>query len=226
MSTPTSSTNRRRLRLMIIIMTIGLMSYSFMEAFKHYEEDTKREQARYNLEHVVHCLNTTDAMLDSNVKGNHEIAPGLWDACTKNVRTSTTGDVYVLRLRDFKFIHDTSNDVPTNPLFFTEKSIGELFKDWPSGLSARNLMTSGTDSTSSSKVSYNFDGSPEWLEWKVWKHEKEQFVIVQGTQADEVYKGLAGITYLYYTFMLVIVMVLVMEVATIPLEVGEDTNGN
>lgn len=219
---------RRWVRLMIIILTIGLMSYSFIEAFKNYEENTKREQARYNLEHIVQCMTAGDRLFDKvNSHGLTFEDSGLWRICTNNVRTSTTGDVYVLDKEDYRFVYDNSNDIPKEPLFFTAKSVGKLFTDWKSGLAARTIMTAGTDSTASSGVTYNFDGSPEWLEWKTWEHDGHHYVIVQGTQADEVYAGLAGLSYLYYGFMLTLVMVLLIEITTIPLEEGyKGANGD
>jgi len=211
------SASRRWVRLSIIVGTIMLMSYSFMDSFEKYEETTKREQARYNLEHITSCVEKGSK---KGVKGRD-----LWEMCTHNVRTSQTGDVYILDEKSYEFVYDNSNDVPSKKLAFTRSSVGSLFVDWESGLAARKIMTAGTDSSSSSRISYNFDGSPEWLEWKTWEHNGRKYVIVQGIQADEVYEGLSNLTYMFYTFMGVFILIIFMEMTTVPVPVkGSEYN--
>jgi len=211
---------RRGLRLILITVAIGLMSYSFMDSFKSYVETKKREQARYNLEHITHCLTRVERVIeklgDEECENAELLDKAVWNTCTKGVRTSSTGDVYVLDRSDCKFVYDNSNDVPEKVLYFTEESIGGLFKDWDSAVKARQLMTSGNDSTATTRGWYNFDGHPEWLEWKMWEHDDKSYVVIQGIQSDEVYASMQEIEYMYYVFMFIIVGVLPLEVNAVP----------
>ena len=216
-----SESVRKWLRLLTIIGVIMVMSYSFMSSFKSYVEDKKREQARYNLEHIEHCLSRVERVVEqlgtAQCSDSDRLDRAIWNTCTRGMRTSSTGDVYILDKDTTEFIYDNSNDVPGDtPLYFTKDSVGELFKDWPSAAAAKLAITSGSDSTGSTKMWYNFDGAPEWLEWKTWEHDDVEYVIVQGIQKDEVYAGMRQLEYMYYMFMLIIVVILVMEVNAVP----------
>jgi len=213
-----SSVTRKWLRLLLVIVIVCMMSYSFIQSFKSYLEDTKREQARYNLQHTVECLDRVTTMI-ANIGGQglcdeDELEQSVLATCTSNMRTSPTGDMYVLDINSKKFIYDNSNDIPEEVLYFTKESVGSLFSDWNSGEKAVASMTAGSDSTVSDKVSYNYDGSDEWLEWKNWG----RYIVVQGTQSDEILKGFTKIEYVYYMFMGILIMVLVLEINAVPLE--------
>ena len=162
---------RRILNLVAIMLAITLFSDIM---FKHIIEDSHRKQARYNLEHIVSCV--------GSLENEHMVTKAkALQICTDKMRTSLTGDVYVFNRSTYKFAYENSNDVPKD-IYFTKNSVGKIAKDWSSLLVARNYMTTNVDSTYGDNVSYNFDGSPEWVEWKHYN----KCVIVQGTQEDEV----------------------------------------
>ena len=222
-----SRSTRKWMRLILVILIVGMMSYSFMASFKSYVEDKKREQARYNLQHITYCLSRVTTVVENlggaiQCESENQLKQSIWATCTAKMRTSVTGDVYALDSKTLEFVYDNSNDIPVEKLYFTEDSIGDLFHDWDSGAHAILAMTTGNDSTASDRLSYNFDGSPEWLEWKQW----EGYTIVQGTQSDEVLASMQKLEYMYYLFMLIMVMVLVLEVNSVPYEQGRrDSDG-
>ena len=147
-----------------------------------------RKQARYNLEQVKTCLNSINPFLSLHKS---------FETCTKDSRTSTTGDIYVLDGETLEFVHENSNDVPRE-LYFTKDSVGKYFKDWNSVKEALVYITSGKDSDNTYNTSYNFDGDTEWLEWVNYIHKDRWYIIVQGTQKDEVLNNYRYITYLIY----------------------------
>ena len=147
-----------------------------------------RKQARYNLEQVKTCLNSINPFLSLHKS---------FETCTKDSRTSTTGDIYVLDGETLEFVHENSNDVPRE-LYFTKDSVGKYFKDWNSAKEALVYITSGKDSDNTYNTSYNFDGDTEWLEWVNYMYKDRWYIIVQGTQKDEALNNYRYITYLIY----------------------------
>ena len=152
--------------------------------FKHTLETCKRAQAVYNLEQAELCT-------ASSIKGGTDV---LWALrrCTKNSRTGPTGDMYVLDYKNLEFVYDVSKDVPKQKhTYFTEESIGTSFVDWSSAATALTHITSGKNSEPSTRVSYNYDGEWEWLEWRNFYTNQEQtedgnvYILVQGIQSDE-----------------------------------------
>lgn len=147
-----------------------------------------RQQARYNLEQVRTCLNSTNPYITVNKA---------FDVCTSKSRTTTTGDIYILNGETLEFVHENSNDVPKQ-LYFTKDSVGQYFKDWNSAKKALVYLTSGKDSDSSYSTGYNFDGDTEWLEWINYVHDNKWYIIVQGIQKDEALRLYTYITYIMY----------------------------
>ena len=147
-----------------------------------------RKQARYNLEQVKTCLNSTNKFISINKA---------FEVCTSNSRTTTTGDIYVLDGETLEFIHENSHDVPRG-LSFTKDSVGKYFKDWNSAKEALVHITSGKNSDVVYNASYNFDGDTEWAEWVNYIHNDKWYIIVHGTQKDEALHSYRYITYLIY----------------------------
>lgn len=147
-----------------------------------------RKQARYNLEQVKTCMDNINTFLEMD---------RVFDICTKNSRTTTTGDIYILDGETLEFVHENSNDVPID-IYFTKDSVGKYFKDWDSAKKALVYLTSGKDSDNTYNTSYNFDGDTEWLEWINYVHKDKWYIVVQGTQKDEALNTYMYITYLIY----------------------------
>lgn len=146
----------------------------------YYIELSKRQQARFNLEHTAEC------MFMRELTTMESITPNGAKYCLTKMRTSDTGDMYLLDRKTKEFLFDNSTDAPKG-MFFTKDSIGKYFTEWGTAEEALKHMLSGNKSNSTSLVSYNYDGSPEWLEYLTYSTlDGTEYVIVQGTQRDEV----------------------------------------
>ena len=142
-------------------------------------ETDKRTQARYNLEQAVFCLEVLDYSADKLTKED-------MTTCVKNLRTSPTGDVYILDRDTLEFVYEGSKDVPPG-LFLSEDSVGIYYTEWNTALPLVEYVKAGIDSSNITRASYNFDGSVEWLEFKAYTTANGQkLTVVQGTQKDEV----------------------------------------
>jgi hypothetical protein len=165
---------------LVIIILIIVLSIIADTMWVKLIENEKRQQARYNLEQIQHCLKYQPKDLSDVSK---------FYICTSKSRTSPTGDVYVLEIDTLKFVYENSKDIPQG-LYYTKGSVGRYFKDWQSAETALHIMLLGKDSNSSHNTAYNFDGGTEWLEWKYSPNDthiiKGKYIIVQGTQKDEV----------------------------------------
>ena len=180
----------------IIFLLSVLLIASIM--FNMEIEDSKRIQARYNLNNITYCFSE----LEARGMPFNEYST----ICTKKSKTSFTGDVYVLDSTTKEFVSETSRDVPRKALYFTKDSVGKLFYDWNSGKEALYYILSGKDSEEGLNVSYNFDGSPEWLEWKNYD---DKYVVVQGIQKDEVMDRFKPLQFFIYMSVLLVIVFIV-----------------
>lgn len=191
----------------IVIVVLLFSSIVFDRTMTYTIEEDKRQQARYNLEHVNYCFHSARSHF------------GMEEAlriCTTDVRTTHTGDVYVLDFNTLEFVFENSTDVPNGNLYFTEESVGKHFKDWPTGEAARDLMLLGKDSEPGLNSWYQFDSGVEWLEWKIIPHlyveNQNKYVIVQGIQKDEVYERYKYIRILAFSIITLVVLLLLSSI--------------
>lgn len=180
--------NRYSDKITILAVIILLLSTVIVDMhMSHLIEQDKRQQARYNLEQIKNCL-------DRGLTKSPEAE--VFEQCIGKSKTSQTGDVYVFNPFTLDNIYDTSVDIPLNrQLRFTPDSLGLIFTDWNSAEIALKKMTLGKDSKYGDNVKYLFDDDWEWLEWIYYPKEASKafsknvpYVIVQGTQKDEVFK--------------------------------------
>ena len=146
-------------------------------------EDFGRQQARYNLQQIKYCYNRTSKEMD--------LVTAL-EICTAKARVGFSGDVYVLDAETKEFVVENSSDVPNGAMYFTKESVGKHFNDWSTADSAIKKILLGKDSEEGSKVSYLFDNSVEWLEWKylpdATKYTNDRkLIVVHGVQSDEIF---------------------------------------
>ena len=146
-------------------------------------EDFGRQQARYNLQQIKYCYNRTSKEMD--------LVTAL-EICTAKARVGFSGDVYVLDAETKEFVVENSSDVPNGAMYFTKESIGKHFNDWSTADSAIKKILLGKDSEEGSKVTYLFDNSVEWLEWKylpdATKYTNDRkLIVVHGVQSDEIF---------------------------------------
>lgn len=198
---------------------------NFKESAKNDIEQTYRQLARNQLKQMQFCISTL--MNDTSYKMQMPFDDKLFfvmDTCSKKARQTLTGDVFSFRLTDYMFVYDPSLDcLPSNNTgkkFLDSKESMEIMKKIQAGdtsleypecylhkipshcFTARTELTRGYDSRHGDNVYWDFDDSPEWLEWIVLPvedygydavprgHEKQkplQYVLAIGTQADEAF---------------------------------------
>ena len=152
--------------------------------FNKYVQDSKRQQARFNVEHTVGCLGLYESIDESRV-----VDPLGMKLCASKMRTSPTGDMYLLDMADLKFVYDNSSDVPRD-MYFTKESVGQYFNEWDTAIGALGSLTNGTDSVYGTRAKYNYDGATEWLEFGTYTtKDGRNLVVVQGVQSDEVLRA-------------------------------------
>lgn len=158
-------------------------------------EEEKRVQARYNLVQVSHCYKELEGLVGQSKA---------LMVCTGKMRTSVTGDIYVLDSNTLEFVHENSDDVPPIKLYFTKESVGKYFKDWSTAKAFISKVKENEASVYRTNAHYNFDGETEWLEWK--SIPKTDLIVVQGIQEDEVLSNFAS----YRRFCVISVVFVVM----------------
>lgn len=163
--------------LIVLMLVTGTIMYDASTVYNI--EQTKREQARDNLQNIKHCLYMVEPDMDRRKS---------LETCVAKSKISFTGDAYVLDVNTLEFIYDPSKDVPiVGPVYFTKESVGQYFEDWESGHKALKVMLLGKDSRKDIDAFYYFNDSPEWLEWVYLPDEYGAlYLIVQGIQKDEV----------------------------------------
>lgn len=175
---------------------------------KYKAEGISREQARNNLNQIDYCWN--------NIKEHFEVSEA-FKICAAKSKTSFTGDVFVLDIETLEFVYEASKDVPKGKMYFTKESIGKYFKNWKAGEEAIETMMLGKNSEEGVDSSYKFDSATEWIEWKYLPSETDayrgkQYIVVQGTQSDEVYKRYKSyFVFNYISIFMVIFIVLIMQ---------------
>lgn len=157
-------------------------------------EEAFREHARFDLQQAKMCINS---VLKSDFYKNDGFDDRLFkvvDVCAKQVRTTSTGDVFMFDLNTGKFIYDPSLDcyVNTNKVFADKESSIKLMqeiknnpntdypecclhKDQERCYIARNKMFMGYDSRRGDNNWFQFDDAIEWLEYVVLPVEYEGF---------------------------------------------------
>ena len=146
-------------------------------------EDNARQQARYNLQQIKYCYGRASKVMDMRAS---------LETCTAKARVGFSGDVYVLDAETKEFVVENSSDVPNGAMYFTKESVGKHFNDWSTADSAIKKILLGKDSEEGTKVSYLFDNSVEWLEWKylpdATKYTNDRkLIVVHGVQSDEIF---------------------------------------
>ena len=199
---------RRSLIIMLIVL-IGLFAEFAVQTYKLRVvrnvntissflkveiEESFREHARLDLQQAKMCINS---VLKSDFYKNDGFDDRLFkvvDVCAKQVRTTSTGDVFMFDLNTGKFIYDPSLDchVNTGKVFADKESSIKLMqeiknnpntdypecylhKDQERCYIARDKMFIGYDSRRGDNNWFQFDDSIEWLEYVVLPVEYEGF---------------------------------------------------
>lgn len=166
-------------------------------------EDNARQQARYNLAQIKYCYTNTVTQMG--------VAKSL-DVCTAKVKTSFTGDVYVLDAETREFVHDNSSDVPKK-LVFTQESVGKYFTNWESAQAAIDMIMLGKNSETGVRASYFFNNKAEWLEWRYLPDDVKnvnelKLIAVQGIQSEEAFANFKAAEYVIIVVTSIFIIIL------------------
>lgn len=188
--------------LLYVVLCMLLAAWVYDRSNSSIIEQSKRYQARDTLIDSKQCITKL-----SNYLPIHET----FVPCLSKSRTSFTGDAYVLDVKTLEFVYDASKDVPKDiKLYFTKESVGKYFRDWGTAEVAKRSMLSGKDSKEGVNAYYLFDDDVEWLEWIYLPDEDgSQYIIVQGTQRDEVFAPFTPSRYVFLVSMFLLCTVLV-----------------
>ena len=199
----------RRSLIIMLIVVIGLFAEFTVQMYKlkvvqnaetvnkllkDEIEESFREHARFDLQQAKICINR---VLKSDFYKNDMFDDRLFkvvDVCAKQIRTTSTGDVFMFDLNTGKFIYDPSLDcyINTGKVFANREVSLDLMrqiKDDPSTdypecylhkdqercFVARDKMFMGYDSRRGDNNWFQFDDAIEWLEYVVLPVEYEGF---------------------------------------------------
>ncbi len=171
-----------------IMLSFVLMFY----VFTTNNETSARFQNNLNLKFINTCVTTLGESKSSN-EFNLSTEEGLIrsvNVCAKNLLSGgITGDVFLLRKDDMKFLWDNSTDCKPNssePMFLTKTSICKLFAQPET--CERVVAKMKRNKTNKGESTWYFDNSKELLSCTIINEDIEDYayVIAQGSQTDEI----------------------------------------
>ena len=169
------SSTRIAVIVLIIISTITIDI-----AWKHYLERSARITAKFNLKQAQVCVNdlllkSADAPIYSTKISNDDIEKAL-KTCVREMRVTTTGDMFAFSLRTTEFIFDPSLDCfVEGGKFMTKESECQLHHDQKKCEEIMAKMYNGYDSSIEDMNWWKFNDGREYLEWVILPSEKIGF---------------------------------------------------
>lgn len=169
------SSTRIAVIVLIIISTITIDI-----AWKHYLEHSARITAKFNLKQAQVCVNdlllkSSDAPIYSTKITNDDIEKSL-KTCAREMKVTTTGDMFAFSLRTNEFIFDPSLDCFVDGgKYMTKESECVLHKDQKKCEEIMVKMHNGYDSSIEDMNWWKFNDGREYLEWVILPSEKIGF---------------------------------------------------
>jgi len=213
----------------ITVFLIILCTVAIDVSWKHFLENSARITAQYNLRQAQVCVNdllliSHDAPIYNPKINNNDIEKAL-KTCAREMRVTTTGDMFAYNLRTLEFVFDPSLDCfVEGGKYMTINSECTLHKDPLRCEQAMRIMNTGYDSDIHQRTWWQFDDAREYLEFIVLPNEKvgfdgiprggilkpNQVLLTQGVQEDELWARYAYFRYIVYFigFMSIIVNLL------------------
>lgn len=154
-------------------------------------ENAYREDARYSLNQVSHCITQTLPFYHGSFDDKYAIA---FNTCAKFQRVGgPTGDMFAFRINDNKFIADPSMDCHTFDKKADDQAFYNLHNRPDLAKIASDKMREGKSSVAGQNTVWQFDDATEWLEWKIQTSKdvglpletNVSIVLAQGVQSDE-----------------------------------------
>ena len=189
-----------------VIVLIMLCTIAIDITWKHYLEISARITAKFNLQQAKTCVN--DLLLQNadqpiyniNIR-NDEVERAL-KTCAREMKVTTTGDMFAFNLRTLEFVFDPSLDCfVEGGKYMTLESECKLHQNKDRCKDVMALMHTGYNSNIDNMVWWQFDDAREYLEWVVLPSETigfdgiprggilkpNQILLAQGVQEDELH---------------------------------------
>lgn len=203
-------------RVMIVALIL-LCTVAIDVSWKHYLETSARITAQFNLKQAKTCVsdlllqNADQPIYNVNIL-NDEVERAL-KTCAREMKVTTTGDMFAFNLRTLEFVFDPSLDCfVEGGKYMTTESECKLHQNPAKCEEVLKVMTTGYDSDISQRHWWKFDNAREYLEWTILPSEgvgfdglprggilkPNQILLAQGVQEDELWSRYASFRVILY----------------------------
>ena len=200
-----------------VIVLIMLCTIAIDVSWKHYLQRSVRITAKFNLEQAKVCVNdlllgNADAPIYNPKITNNDIEKAL-KTCAREMRVTTTGDMFAFNLRTLEFVFDPSLDCfVEGGKFMTKESECKIHKDPKKCEEVMAVMYTGYDSDIEQLNWWRFNNGIEYLEWAILPNESigfdgvtrggilkpNQILLAQGVQENELWARYAHFRFIVY----------------------------
>ena len=180
-------------------------------------EKSARITAKFNLKQAQVCVNdlllkSHDAPIYNTKITNDDIEKAL-KTCAREMKVTTTGDMFAFNLRTTEFVFDPSLDCfVEGGKYMTKESECKLHKDPKKCEEVMTVMYTGYDSDREQLHWWQFDNAREYLEWVILPAERigfdglqrggilkpNQVILAQGVQEDELWARYSHFRFIVY----------------------------
>lgn len=200
-----------------VVLLILLSTIAIDISWKFYLEKSARITAKFNLQQAKTCVNdlllsNADSPIYNPKISNDEIEKAL-KTCAREMKVTTTGDMFAFNLRTLEFVFDPSLDcyVEGGKIMTAESECG-LHQDPNKCKEVIREMLGGYDSDIHKLNWWKFDDAREYLEWTILPNETigfdgihrggilkpNQVLLAQGVQEDELLARYSGFRLILY----------------------------
>ena len=200
-----------------VVLLILLSTIAIDISWKFYLEKSARITAKFNLQQAKVCVNdlllsNADSPIYNPKISNDEVEKAL-KTCAREMKVTTTGDMFAFNLRTLEFVFDPSLDcyVEGGKIMTAESECG-LHQDPNKCKEVMREMLGGYDSDIHKLNWWKFDDAREYLEWTILPNETvgfdgihrggilkpNQVLLAQGVQEDELRARYSGFTMILY----------------------------
>lgn len=200
-----------------VVLLILLSTIAIDISWKFYLEKSARITAKFNLQQAKTCVNdlllsNADSPIYNPKISNDEIEKAL-KTCAREMKVTTTGDMFAFNLRTLEFVFDPSLDCYVDGgKYMTAESECGLHQDPNKCKEVMREMLGGHDSDIHKLNWWKFDDAREYLEWTILPNETvgfdgihrggtlkpNQVLLAQGVQEDELRARYSGFTMILY----------------------------
>lgn len=200
-----------------VVILILLCTVAIDISWKMYLERSARITAKFNLQQAKTCVN--DLLLQNvdspiyNTRIDNDMVEKALKTCARDMRVTTTGDMFAFNLRTLDFVFDPSLDCYVEGgKKMTVESECVLHQDPDKCKEVMKEMLGGYDSDIHKLNWWKFDNAREYLEWTILPNEKmgfdgvqrggilkpNQVLLAQGVQEDELWARYSGFRMILY----------------------------